>query len=164
MISLFLRGPLAACLFLLTAAPTLAQQPSPATTTRVPPSAQTQRVQELLQSSGLSLDQLRRRLRAEGYPENTLDAYYSGRPTTAVPDTGVFSAIRALRLEEMADSVRRRQQERGARDTTPKFGRGRENGFTTLFRKDSELLDSLQVAIEDSLTRAALIELLRSRD
>src|SRR5438094_5444689 len=120
MISRFLRGRLAACFFVLLAVPAVAQQPAqqPVTTQRPPPSQQAQHVQELLRNSGMTLDQVRKRLRAEGYSENVLDPYFSQRSTTAIPDTGVFSAIRALRLEEVADSITRRRKDLQKNDTS----------------------------------------------
>src|SRR3954466_1714255 len=112
MISSFRRGYVAASFVSMLAVPAASQQQQqqPVTTQRPPPSAQAQRVQEMLRNSGMSLDQLRKRMRAEGYSENLLDAYYSGRQTNAIPDTGVFSAVRALRLEELSDSLTRRKR------------------------------------------------------
>jgi protein involved in polysaccharide export with SLBB domain len=165
MISLLLRGRLAACFFVLFALPAAAQQQQqPVTTQRPPPSAQARRVQDLLQNSGMTLEQVRKRLRAEGYPENVLDPYFSGRSTTAIPDTGVFSAVRALRLEEVADSVTRRRKESLKSDTTQKLRVGKAKDSVTAFLEDRELLDSLEVALKDTVARAAFIELLRSKD
>ena len=52
-----------------------------------------------LLSSGLTPDQVRARLRAEGYPEDLLDAYLPGGMATAAdsaPSSTVFDAMRAL--------------------------------------------------------------------
>jgi protein involved in polysaccharide export with SLBB domain len=52
-----------------------------------------------LEASGLTPDQVRARLRAEGYPEDLLDAYLPGGVATAAdssPSSTVFEAMRAL--------------------------------------------------------------------
>ncbi len=52
-----------------------------------------------LLASGLTPDQVRARLRAEGYPEDLLDPYLPGGMTTgadSVPGPAIFDAIRAL--------------------------------------------------------------------
>src|SRR5687767_2763482 len=63
-------------------------------------------------SSGLTPDQVRARLRAEGYPENLLDAYLSGGSESGLESTGttgeapqqaVFSAISALGIVDTVD-------------------------------------------------------------
>jgi protein involved in polysaccharide export with SLBB domain len=65
-------------------------------------------------SSGLTPDQVRARLRAEGYPENLLDAYLSGGSeslestgTTGaqVPQDEVFGAISALGIVDTVDAT-----------------------------------------------------------
>jgi polysaccharide export outer membrane protein len=62
-------------------------------------------------SSGLTPDQVRARLRAEGYPENLLDAYLNGGDSvteTAGPAIGgqndVFAAVRALGIVDTVDA------------------------------------------------------------
>ena len=65
-------------------------------------------VRERLRDSGLTPEQVRARLRAEGYPETLLDSYM--QPTTAgatdsVPSSAVVSALRALSVDPEADSV-----------------------------------------------------------
>src|SRR5438046_1288378 len=157
----FMRGQLAASLFVVLAVPALAQQSG--TAQRMAPSAQARHVQDVLQNSGMTLDQLRKRLRAEGYSENILDPYFSQRSTTAIPDTGVFSAIRALRLEEVADSVSRRKKALQKSDTSGLRLRVAKDS-NRAYRTDQELLDSIEVLVKDTLTRAALVELLRSKD
>ena len=55
-------------------------------------------------ASGLTPDQVRARLRAEGYPENLLDGYLGGAggtPTGVSSD--VFDAVRALGIADSAD-------------------------------------------------------------
>src|SRR4051812_3540979 len=57
-----------------------------------------QQLRQRIMASGLTPDQVRARLRAEGYPESLLDAYLPGG--SATPDTSnnaaVFSAITRL--------------------------------------------------------------------
>jgi protein involved in polysaccharide export with SLBB domain len=57
-----------------------------------------------LSTSGLTPEQVRARLRAEGYPENLLDPYLEGSslPAGAQPDPAVYDAMRALGV---ADSL-----------------------------------------------------------
>ena len=57
-------------------------------------------------SSGLTPDQVRARLRAEGYPENLLDAYLpggSGSPDTSTSTGDVFSALSRLGIADTTD-------------------------------------------------------------
>jgi polysaccharide biosynthesis/export protein len=55
-------------------------------------------------TSGLTREQVRARLRAEGYPENLLDAYLPGMTGDAPPVTDdVFAAVRALGVADSAD-------------------------------------------------------------
>ena len=64
-----------------------------------------------IMSSGLTPDQVRERLRAEGYPENLLDAYLSGGDNSGAaaptPGTGtqddVFGAMSALGIADTVD-------------------------------------------------------------
>jgi protein involved in polysaccharide export with SLBB domain len=92
---------LAAGFVLLTVAtPLAAQRPTPEqaqTLLQTRPDLVAQLRQKLLQS-GLTPDQIRARLRAEGYPENLLDAYLPGGSATSdsTPASTVFDAIRAL--------------------------------------------------------------------
>src|SRR6185437_6578190 len=76
-----------------------------------------------LKASGLSNDQIRARLRAEGYPESLLDAYLPGGKSgdsTAVPGDDVFGAMRALgiadssSLDSLRGVARGRRRERAA--------------------------------------------------
>src|SRR6266704_7060628 len=66
-----------------------------------------QQLRQRILTSGLTPDQVRARLRAEGYPENLLDAYLPGSTATAAdvgaPSPAVFSAITALGIAEPAD-------------------------------------------------------------
>jgi protein involved in polysaccharide export with SLBB domain len=57
-------------------------------------------------TSGLTREQVHERLRAEGYPENLLDAYLPGMTGEAPPPTeDVFAAVRALGVADSADVV-----------------------------------------------------------
>ena len=65
-----------------------------------------------IMSSGLSPDQVRARLRAEGYPENLLDAYLSGGDSgeaTGTTGTGtqadVLGAVSALGIVDTVDAL-----------------------------------------------------------
>jgi protein involved in polysaccharide export with SLBB domain len=64
-------------------------------------------VQQLRQrviTSGMTPEQVRARLRAEGYPENLLDAYLPGSTAQpGVPNDEVFGAIRRLGIAEPDD-------------------------------------------------------------
>jgi protein involved in polysaccharide export with SLBB domain len=77
-------------------------------------------------SSGLTRDQVHARLRAEGYPEDLLDAYLPGMSdSTAVPGDSVFAAVRALGIADDADiallqgQMTRGQAARGQGRPTP---------------------------------------------
>jgi protein involved in polysaccharide export with SLBB domain len=67
--------------------------------------AMLQQLRQRIITSGLTPDQVRARLRAEGYPENLLDAYLPGSTTgeTGPPSPQVFSAITALGISDSAD-------------------------------------------------------------
>src|SRR5579885_2351058 len=68
------------------------------------------RLQRMLQSSGLTPEQVRARLKEAGYPDSLLDAYMPGAATpdsTQVPSNDVFAAIRTIGLTDSlsADSL-----------------------------------------------------------
>jgi protein involved in polysaccharide export with SLBB domain len=99
---LFLAG---AAVFAPLASP--AQNPSPAQAQQMLQNnpALLQQLRQKIMTSGLTPDQVRARLRAEGYPESLLDAYLPG--STIVPDSGssvndVFAALAQLGI---ADTV-----------------------------------------------------------
>lgn len=98
---------LVAALWLLPAAPVVAQaRPSAAQAEamlRQRPELVTQ-LRERLGASGLTPEQVRARLRAEGYPEDLLDPYL-GRATGAAvaPSAEVFEAVRDLGLADEDD-------------------------------------------------------------
>ena len=80
-----------------------------------------------IMSSGLTPDQVRARLRAEGYPENLLDAYLgageagvSGEGTGAIQSTpeDILSAVAQLGIVDTVDALSIRCSTPGATDTT----------------------------------------------
>ena len=82
-----------------------AQNPSPAQAQQMLQSnpALLQQLRQKIMTSGLTPDQVRARLRAEGYPETLLDAYLpgsSGGIDTTVSSEDVFSAISQLGIAD----------------------------------------------------------------
>src|SRR3981081_2982303 len=79
--------------------PILAQNPAQAQQMLQNNPAMLQQLRQRIMTSGLTPDQVRARLRAEGYPENLLDAYLPGSTATAAdagtPSPQGFSAIKA---------------------------------------------------------------------
>jgi protein involved in polysaccharide export with SLBB domain len=64
------------------------------------------KLRDRIASSGMTPDQVRAKLRAEGYPEHMLDAYLTGGPAAGsaeVPGDSVFGAVAALNIP--ADST-----------------------------------------------------------
>src|SRR5947208_3896176 len=68
-----------------------------------------QQLQQQLKSSGLTTEQIRARLRAQGYPDSMLDAYLPGGTPSAGPDTAstaqVLEAVQALGIADSTDLV-----------------------------------------------------------
>ncbi len=65
-----------------------------------------QQLRQRIMTSGLTPEQVRARLRAEGYPENLLDAYLPGATPgadTGAPTEDVFSAITKLGIVDTAE-------------------------------------------------------------
>ena len=62
-------------------------------------------LRQRIMTSGMTPEQVRARLRAEGYPENLLDAYLPGSTggTDATPTNDVFDAIKALGISDSSD-------------------------------------------------------------
>jgi polysaccharide export outer membrane protein len=85
--------------------PAAAQNPAQAQQMLQNNPALLQQLRQRILTSGLTPDQVRARLRAEGYPENLLDAYLPGSSATDVgtPTPQVFSAITALGIADTAD-------------------------------------------------------------
>ncbi|PYO07362.1 MAG: hypothetical protein DMD30_11190 [Gemmatimonadetes bacterium] len=88
-------------------APAVAQNPAQAQQMLQNNPALLQQLRQRILTSGLTPDQVRARLRAEGYPENLLDAYLPGSTASAAdvgaPSPQVFSAITALGIADQAD-------------------------------------------------------------
>src|SRR6476469_9364154 len=85
----------------LFAAPVSAQNPTPAQAQQMLQNnpALLQQLRQRIMTSGLTPDQVRARLRAEGYPETLLDAYLSGGsgiPDSSATSADVFAAIAQL--------------------------------------------------------------------
>lgn len=86
-------------------------------------------LRQRIATSGLTADQVRARLRAEGYPENLLDAYLTETPDPSArtqDPNRVFAAVRALGIVDSVDVVMMRRD----------FAIGAEGG-------DSIVVDSL---------------------
>jgi polysaccharide biosynthesis/export protein len=99
---LFLAG------LIVFAAPGSAQNPTPAQAQQMLQNnpALLQQLRQRIMTSGLTPDQVRARLRAEGYPETLLDAYLPG--ATGVPDStinseDVFSAVTQLGIADTTE-------------------------------------------------------------
>ena len=110
------------------------------------------RLQQMMLQSGLTPEQVRDRLKAQGYPDDLLDQYLPGaRPdTTLVPGDNVFAAVRALgfgdslAIDSMRAAVKMRQKTRN--------------------QVDSAFLDTLQRALKNDSTANAIRAILKSRD
>src|SRR5437868_15168823 len=90
-----------------TARPGLAQNPSAAQAQQMLQNpALLQQLRQRIMASGLTPDQVRARLRAEGYPEDLLDAYLPGGSSaadTTAASEDVFSAVTQLGIVDSAD-------------------------------------------------------------
>lgn len=111
------------------------------------------KLQQQLQSSGLSPDQIKARLRAEGYPDNLLDNYMSGSSSTggdasSMPSDDVFAALRTLGVSDTTtlDSLRG-------------VARARRLSRAHL---DSAFMDTLMKAIRNDTVAAAVRRTIRS--
>ena len=63
-----------------------------------------EQLRQKIMTSGLSAEQIRARLRSEGYPENLLDAYLPGATVqAAVPGADVFAAVQLLGIADSVD-------------------------------------------------------------
>ena len=99
---------LAVALVCAGARPVFAQRPTPSQAQellRTRPDLVAQ-LRQRLASSGLTPDQVRARLRAEGYPEDLLDAYLADMrtaPDSTGPSESVLAAARALGVTDSAD-------------------------------------------------------------
>jgi protein involved in polysaccharide export with SLBB domain len=109
------------------------------------------RLQQMMAQSGLTPDQVRARLRAQGYPDSMLDQYLpgSGADTSMVPSEDAFTALNALGVGE-----------RGTIDSLAAAARTKR---AMRAKADSAFVDTLQKAIQNDTTREALRALLSSR-
>lgn len=147
-----LRSLLVAAFFLLPAA-VVAQQPTVKPTpeqARILLQTRPDLVEQLRQrmmNSGMTPDQIRARLRAEGYPENLLDAYMPGATGEAsAPTSTVFRAVQDLGI---ADS-----SEFGAGGILQDTLRGARPDTSILSRSVSYLrIDTLRGPARDSVIR-----------
>ena len=104
-----------------------------------------------LAGSGMTPDQVRARLRAEGYPEHMLDAYLtggSGKGSGQMPGDSVFSAIAALNIPADSTGAIERQllEGRVTRDTAslteaPTDTSGRTIYGLSMFRQKTSMFD-----------------------
>lgn len=111
-----------------------------------------QRLQQMMAQSGMTPDQVRSRLRAQGYPDSLLDQYLpGGKPDSlALPDEDVFAAVRSLGVGDslVIDSLR----------NTARSRRG------VRLRADSAFMDTVQRALMHNDTlMAAMRALIRSK-
>src|SRR5687768_1291724 len=98
----------AATLFLLPSVASAQQRPTSEEAARLLRSnpALLEQLRQRIATSGLTPDQVRARLRAEGYPEDLLDAYLGGGDPAAAgaaPSDDVFSAVAALGIADSVD-------------------------------------------------------------
>src|ERR1043165_6927386 len=112
------------------------------------------RLQQMLQSSGLTPEQVRARLKAAGYSEELLDQYLPGSrvraDSVAMPDDEVFAAVRKLGI---GDTL--------AVDSLSAVARARRR---TRARVDSAFMDTVQAAFKDTTLLAAFRALMRSKE
>ena len=143
------------------AAPVLAQNPSASQAQQMLQNnpALLQQLRQRILTSGLTPDQVRARLKAEGYPENLLDAYLgSGTPTpdNAASPEEVFSAIAKLGIADTAEVDLLRcgvgADSLAVPDTLPN-GTIDTTQYAKLLAAQKAALQARCIAKEDSLTR-----------
>ena len=107
MIRIHARALLAATLFLMPAVASSQQRPTSEEAQRMLRTnpALLEQLRQRILSSGLTPDQVRARLRAEGYPENLLDEYLGAGGTGVSTSTSedVFAAVAALGIADSVD-------------------------------------------------------------
>ncbi|HKP15703.1 MAG TPA: SLBB domain-containing protein [Gemmatimonadaceae bacterium] len=156
-ISRYLRPLSAALLCSLPAVPLAAQQRAGRPTAQEAQAllqsdpALVAKLRDRLAGSGMTPDQVRSRLRAEGYPEHMLDAYMTGgtgAATGEAPSDSVFSAVAALNLPADSTGAIERQwlQNRAAPDTAlvaeaPTDTTGRTIYGLSMFRQKTSMFD-----------------------
>lgn len=109
------------------------------------------KLRDRLAGSGMTPDQVRARLRTEGYPEHMLDAYMTGGAGAGAgeaPSDSVFSAVAALNLPSDSSGAIERQwlQSRVTRDTAslteaPTDSTGRTIYGLSMFRQKTSMFD-----------------------
>jgi polysaccharide export outer membrane protein len=154
-------GTLFTAALIVGASPALAQNPSASQAQQMLQNnpALLQQLRQRILTSGLTPDQVRARLKAEGYPENLLDAYLGGgtpTPDNAASPEDVFSAIAKLGIADTAEVDLLRcgmdADSLAVPDTLPN---GLIDSVATTKRAASQrsALQARCVAQEDSLTR-----------
>jgi polysaccharide export outer membrane protein len=116
-----------------------------------------QQMREKLVNSGLTREQIRARLRAEGYPEDMLDAYLPGGTGMPTPPTGdFFKAVQELGIADSSDVafLRALQSDTLTQSARDSLIRARD----TTFRRDSLGVDRprrvvIRADVADSLVR-----------
>jgi polysaccharide biosynthesis/export protein len=105
-----------------------------------------QQLRDRLEASGLTPDQVRARLQAEGYPSDLLDPYLTGFDTTqaVTPSPGTLNAVRALGIlsAEAADTLSAAESLRVTNDSVRRVIDSLTMARMDLLRADS-LADSL---------------------
>jgi polysaccharide export outer membrane protein len=101
-------GTLLTAALIIAASPAVAQNPSASQAQQMLQNnpALLQQLRQKIMTSGLTPDQVRARLKAEGYPETLLDAYLpggTGAPDNASSPEDVFSAISKLGIADTAE-------------------------------------------------------------
>lgn len=163
-----LRSLLVAAFFLLPVGRLAAQVP---TTKPTPEQARAllqarpdlvEQLRQRMMSSGMTPDQIRARLRAEGYPENLLDAYMPGaRGDAGQPSSTVLRAVQELGIADSTDLLGLNPL---ANDT---LGLDSLRGRT--FRSDTSILTRTVSpfrpdTIRDRMARDSVIRLITNRD
>jgi protein involved in polysaccharide export with SLBB domain len=137
-----LRSLVCSALFLLTPALAAAQNPTSSDAQQMLQSnpALLQQLRQRILSSGLTPEQVRARLRAEGYPENLLDAYLPGGNTggevvnPGTPDD-VYNAISQLGIVDTLEAETLRCASMPLDDTTLSVLDTSRNAITTRTRQ-----------------------------
>ena len=115
-------------------------------------------LQQRIGTSGLTPEQVRARLKAEGYPETLLDGYLKGgiaTPRDSLPGDDVLNAVRALGIADASDVEGLRQainqnqrQQRTTRDA-PKAQTGEQIFGLDVFRSvTSEFLPNIDGPVD----------------
>jgi polysaccharide biosynthesis/export protein len=144
MIKVVVRAARLAVLILLMYVPALAAQQRGAS---LPPGQSRadviSRLRSMMETTGMTTEQIRSRLRSQGYSESLLDPFMPGTrgaDSTAIPDEDVFAAVRSLGLVDSlaVDSMR----------SSTRLDRRR------LQARDSAFVDSVVAAIRQDTTEA----------